>query len=119
MILADTSVWIDHLRSGNASLAESLQAGNVLVHPFIIGELACGYLEPRREILRMLQDLPGSRIATHQEAMYFIEANGLMGRGIGYVDLHLLAAVSLTAPARLWTLDSRLGAVASDLGLAA
>lgn len=118
MILVDTSVWIDHLRGGNAKLKALLSNAAVLIHPFVIGELACGNLHNRLQILNLLGDLPKSRVAADKEVMYFIEQNALMGRGIGYVDAHLLASVSLSSPARLWTVDRKLENVASDLGLA-
>jgi predicted nucleic acid-binding protein len=108
MILADTSVWIDHFRRGNSELVESLERGEVLTHPFVIGELACGQLKKRREILELLRALPAATVATDDEVLVFIEQRHLMGKGIGYVDAHLLAAVTLTEDARLWTLDSKL-----------
>lgn len=117
MILADTSVWIDHLRRRNARLVSALEAEAVVTHPFVIGELACGNLRNRKEILRLLERLPSTAVATHIEALTFIEQRDLMGLGIGYVDVHLLAAVALTASAKLWTLDGRLGTVAADLDL--
>jgi predicted nucleic acid-binding protein len=89
-----------------------------LVHPFVIGELACGNLNNRSRILNLLGDLPASRVADDQEVLFFIEHNDLMGRGIGYVDAHLLASVSLSSPARLWTDDRKLNDVAIRLGLA-
>jgi predicted nucleic acid-binding protein len=118
VILVDTSVWVDHLRSGNATLASELGAGRVLAHPFVIGELACGTLRNRREVLDLLGRLPSVPMATHVEALAFLERRGLMGRGIGFVDVHLLASAALAAPARLWTRDKRLAAVAFDLDLA-
>ena len=118
MILVDTSVWVDHLRVGVDELAGLLSGFNVLVHPFVVGELACGNIHNRTEVLKLLSDLPRTSIATDSETLYFIEQHQLMGRGIGYVDAHLLAAVSLSSPARLWTRDRRLACVAVDLGLA-
>jgi len=118
VILVDTSVWVDHLRSGNATLAGELDGGRVLVHPFVIGELACGTLRNRREVLDLLGRLPSTPTATQDEALDFLEGRRLMGRGIGFVDVHLLASTALAAPARLWTRDRRLAAVATDLGLA-
>lgn len=118
MILVDTSVWVDHLRAGAPELAHALEAGLVYCHPFVIGELACGNLRNRREVLELLSNLPGLPVATDQETLEFIERRGLMGRGIGYIDVHLLASVVLEPPARLWTLDRRLAAVASELGVA-
>ena len=117
MILVDTSVWIDHLRVGDEGLVTLLDSAQVLCHPFVVGELACGNLRNRDEALTLLGELPCVAVATDAEVLYFIEQHGLMGRGIGYIDAHLLAAVSLAGPARLWTRDKRLGAVATDLGL--
>ncbi len=118
MILVDTSVWIDHLRKGNTRLNSLLLSAAVQVHPFVIGELACGNLHNRGRILKLLGDLPASRVARDQEVLFFIEQNDLMGRGIGYIDAHLLASVSLSSPARLWTVDRKLRIVAVQLGLA-
>lgn len=117
MILVDTSVWVEHLRSGNARLADELGAGRVLAHLFVIGELACGTLRNRREVLELLGRLPAVPIASHAEALDFLERRVLMGRGIGYIDVHLLASAALAAPARLWTRDRRLAAVAAELDL--
>ena len=116
MILVDTSVWIDHLRQGDAELADALQQGRVAIHPFVVGELACGNLRARAEVLGLLQALPSLPVATSNEVLYFIEAHALMGRGIGCVDVHLLAAARL-AGAQFWTRDKRLRA-AADLRLA-
>lgn len=90
----------------------------VLVHPFVIGELACGNLHNRNRILKLLGDLPASKVAHDQEVLIFIEQNDLMGRGVGYIDAHLLASVSLSSPASLWTVDRKLHEVAAQLGLA-
>jgi len=108
MILVDTSVWIDHLRTGDPTLTELLNASRVLMHPFVLGELACGNLRNRNEVLGLLRDLPRMTVATDDEVRFLIERQGLMGRGIGYVDAHLLAAVALANSARLWTRDKRL-----------
>jgi len=118
MILVDTSVWIDHLRKGTPVLAAALTEGQVLMHPFVLGELACGNLKNRREVLQLLGDLPAAPTATDPEVLRFIEARVLMGRGIGYLDAHLLASAVLAASARLWTRDKRLAAVAADMKLA-
>ena len=118
MILVDTSVWVEHLRSGNPTLADELAAGRVLAHPFVIGELACGNLRNRREVLDLLGKLPLVTTATHAEALGFLERRALMGRGIGLIDVHLLASAALTSPARLWTRDRPLAAVANQLNLA-
>lgn len=117
MILVDTSVWIDHLRHGDAKLTAALQAGQVDMHPFVVGELACGSLRARAEVLGLLQALPQLPMATDKEVLFFMDTHALMGRGIGYVDMHLLAAVQLGAK-RLWTRDKRLHAIAAELGLA-
>ncbi len=118
MILADTSVWVDHLRASDKALVTLLDAGMVLAHPFVIGELALGNLRQREIVLKALADLPHASVATDAEVLHFIERQALFGRGIGYVDAHLLAAVQLTAGTELWTKDKRLHAVAVQLGLA-
>ena len=118
MILVDTSVWVDHLRDGTPALAAALEQGRVLTHPFVLGELACGKLKNRGEVLQLLGALPAAPMATDPEALDFIERRALMGRGIGYVDVHLLASVALAGTAQLWTRDKRLAAVAADLELA-
>ena len=117
MILVDTSVWVDHLRVGDAQLAVLLNSSQVLMHPFVVGELACGNLSNRAEVLALLGQLPRAAVATNEEALFFIERHELMGRGIGYVDAHLLAAVSLDAGTQLWTRDKRLLAVAGTMEL--
>lgn len=117
MILLDTSVWIDHLRCGDAQVAAILQSDLVLTHPFVIGELACGNLKSRAEILGLLAALPQARQAQQQEVLFYIERHKLMGHGIGYIDAHLLAATALTEGARIWTRDKRLDALAHELGL--
>jgi predicted nucleic acid-binding protein len=118
VILVDTSVWVDHLRKADTTLSDLLDAGKVLSHPFVIGELALGRLVQRDLVISALRDLPKARMATSQEILHFIDAQKLFGLGIGYVDVHLLAAVRLTAGAGLWTRDRRLHAIAGDLGLA-
>ena len=117
MILVDTSVWIDHLRKGSAALAAVLEEGQVEMHPFVLGELACGNLKNRREVLRLLGDLPAAPIATDPEVLHFINDRSLMGRGIGYLDAHLLASVVLAPATRLWSRDKRLAAVAAEMRL--
>jgi predicted nucleic acid-binding protein len=117
--LVDTSVWVDHLRAANPALARLLERGEVLGHPFVVGEIALGDLRQRESILRALFRLPSAAVATHAEVLHFIEAAALFARGVGYVDVHLLAAVRLTAGARLWTHDKRLHELALGLGLAA
>jgi predicted nucleic acid-binding protein len=117
VILADTSVWIDHFRGGEKGLSSLLNAGQVLAHPFVVGELACGNIRDRAEVLRLLQRLPQAPVASQDEVLFFIESNELMGRGIGFVDAHLLAATALDDAAQLWTRDKRLTQVAADLKL--
>lgn len=118
MILVDTSVWVDHFRIGDAALADRLDDGEVLAHPFVIGELALGDLRRRSVILNGLADLPQAEVATDPEVLVFIDDQALSGLGIGYVDAHLLAATRLTHGATLWTRDKRLYAAAERLGLA-
>jgi len=118
VILVDTSVWVDHLRVGDKALSSLLDAGMVLAHPFVIGELALGNLRQRGIVLSALSNLPHASVATDAEVLHFIDRHALFGRGIGYVDTHLLAATRLTAGAELWTNDKRLHGVAVQLGLA-
>ena len=118
MILVDTSVWIDHLRSGEPLLVAVLESGGVMMHPFVLGELACGNLANRSQVLELLGALPASPTATDPEALEFIERRTLMGRGIGYVDVHLLASTALSGDGYLWTRDRRLATVATELDLA-
>ncbi|NMM26132.1 MAG: type II toxin-antitoxin system VapC family toxin [Glaciimonas sp.] len=119
MILVDTSVWIDHLRHGDAELTGLLNAGQVLGHRFVTGELALGNLQNRDMVLSSLQDLPQAGVATEEEVMRFIAQNALFGIGIGYIDAHLLAAARLSFGALLWTRDKRLLAASARLGLSA
>lgn len=118
MILVDTSVRVDHLRAGDKALGSLLDAGMVLAHPFVIGELALGNLRQREIVLSALSNLPHASVATDAEVLHFIDRHALFGRGIGYVDTHLLAAARLTAGAELWTNDKGLHGVAVQLGLA-
>ena len=118
MILVDTSIWIDHFRHGDEHLIQLLQAGRVISHTFIIGELALGCLKNRNTILDSLKDLPQAVVATDNEVMRFIDENTLFGKGIGFIDAHLLAAARLTLGSRLWTRDKRLLTVAATLNLA-
>ncbi len=115
MILVDTSVWIDHLHEGVPELSKHLNAGEVLVHPMVIGELACGSLRNREEVLSLLSALPGAVVASHDEVLELIARENLMGRGLGFIDAHLLCATLLTPDARLWTRDKRLATVAKKL----
>jgi len=115
-VLVDTSVWIDHLRRGNSRLASSLENGEVESHPFILGELACGTLKRRDEILSLLSSLPRVVEADHDEVLTLIAAERLSGRGLGCVDLHLLASAVLSGTT-LWTLDKRLAGQAKKLAV--
>lgn len=114
MILVDTSLWVDHLRHGSRILASLLEAEGVLTHPFVIGELACGQLRNRGEILRLLTTLPSASVAGHDDVLSLVEAHRLHGRGIGWIDAHLLAS-TLLSHARLMTLDRRLARLASTM----
>jgi predicted nucleic acid-binding protein len=116
VVLVDTSVWIAHLRHGAIGLEALLYQGRVMCHPFIVGELACGNIRNRSEIISLLQRLPGAIPAGHEEVIQFIEHYGLMGQGLGYTDMHLLASAKLTG-VPLWTLDKRLNEAAKKLGL--
>ncbi len=118
MILVDTSIWVDHLRAGDDQMVDLLDAGMVLTHPFVIGELALGNLSARETVLWALSSLPRAVVATDAEALHFIDRHALFGCGAGYVDIHLLAAVKLTGGTKLWTRDKRLHGVAVRLGLA-
>lgn len=115
MILVDTSVWIDHLRSGDGVLARLLEESRVLAHPFVVGELALGSLRQREPVLEALLHLPVATVATDGEVRHMIEREALSGTGIGYVDAHLLASARLSAGASLWTRDGRLLTVARKL----
>ena len=114
MILVDTSVWIDHLRTGNPRLEALLDEGEVVCHPFIIGELALGHLDNRRQILAFLGALPGVATAGPDEVMHLIDAHRLMGTGIGYLDAHLLASARLSSTP-IWTFDTSLDRIAVKL----
>ena len=114
MVLVDTSVWISHLRDGNKDLESLLNEEKVICHPMIIGELACGNIKNRTEILSLLQTLPPAKEATHEEVLEFIDKTKLYGKGIGYIDLHLLAS-ALISDIALWTLDRKLDNEATKL----
>ena len=118
MILADTSVWIDHLRHANPRLAAALEAGEIACHPMVRGDLALGRLTHRRNLLALLEALPRAIEATHDEVLHVVEVHTLDGAGIGWVDAHLLTSVLLGAMS-LWTLDRRLAALARRLGVGA
>ena len=115
-MLVDTSVWVDHLRRGNAALVVLLEQTQVWTHSFVVGELACGNLAQRDKVLSALSALPHAPVCGHDEALAFLESHRLMGRGLGWVDMHLLASARL-AKLLFWTLDKRLAAVATALQL--
>ena len=119
MILVDTSVWVDHLRAADSALVRLLDTTQVVMHPFVLGELALGNLPQRSLILGTLQLLPQAVVASDEEVLNFIDRHRLVGLGIGYVDVHLLAATRLTAGASLWTRDKSLRQIAKRLALAA
>jgi predicted nucleic acid-binding protein len=114
MILVDTSVWIEHLRYGTAGLGALLDEGNIACHPFIIGELACSNLKNRTEILTLLKNLPVAAVANDDEVLKFVEGRQLMGKGLGYIDIHLLMSALLTG-IPLWTVDKKLQELAASL----
>ena len=116
MVLVDTSVWVAHLRTGNTGLETLLNDGHVVCHPFIVGELGFGNLVNRAEILSLLQALPMASHVEHEEVMEFIENYSLMGKGLGYIDIYLLASAILTK-VPLWTFDKKLNGVSSKLGI--
>ena len=117
MILVDTSVWVEHLRFRNQTLLSLLEDDQVITHPFVIGELACGRIRNRREILRLLATLPAATVAHHDEVLTFVDDRRLTGRGIGWIDVHLLASAVLSHAGFL-TLDKRLARVAGAVGVA-
>ncbi len=117
MILADSSVWIDHLRKGDPQLADLLLREQIVIHTMVLAELACGSLEDRERVLLLWRRLPRLGAVSDATAMQFLERHRLMSRGIGYVDVHLLAAVTERQGARLWTKDRRLADIAQELGL--
>ena len=116
MVLVDTSVWIEHLRKRNRTLIALLEQEEVLLHPFVLGELACGNLGNRREIIALLHALPVITKADDDEILFFVDRHGLMGRGVGLIDMHILASCKLEG-AKLWTRDKRLRVMASDMEL--
>ncbi len=116
MVLVDTSIWVIHLRQGSRKLEKLLMDAEVMCHPFIIGELACGNLKNRNEIISLLQSLPMAPTIEFDEFLFFIDRNHLMGKGVGFVDIHLLASAQLTG-IPLWTADKRLKPAADQLVL--
>ena len=119
MLLVDTSVWIEHLRSGDATLAALLEKQQALTHDFVIGEIALGNLRQRNAVIAAMNGLPRAMRASAAEVLTFIERESLHGLGIGYIDAHLLASVRLTPGSSLWTRDKRLAKIAEKLGVAA
>ncbi|HEX9963541.1 MAG TPA: type II toxin-antitoxin system VapC family toxin [Allosphingosinicella sp.] len=117
MILVDTSIWADHVVRPERALQELLIDRRLLMHPFVVGELALGNLRHWHQTVAMLRALPSSQTASHRELLAFISSAGLSGSGVGFVDAHLLAACRLTRGARLWTRDKRLASKADELGL--
>jgi len=117
MVLVDTSVWVDHLCRGEPGLRDLLYAGHVATHPFVIGELACGNLAHRESILGLLRALPSSKTATDEEVLQFVNARRMYGRGLGWIDAHLLASACLSRTP-LWTKDRRLASVAASMNAA-
>ena len=117
MILADTSVWVDHFRSGNSELRRLLGTGQIAMHPFIVAELALGSLRDRARTLAFLDLLPRARIAQLSEVRQMIEARQLYGQGIGLTDAHLIASIFLSPPTLLWTKDKRLRGIAEAIGI--
>ncbi len=116
MILVDTSVWVDHFRQGNSKLVELLGEASVYSHPWVIGELACGNLSRRDETLDLLRSIPSVRTASDDEVLHLLNSQKLWGRGLGWIDLHLIASLLLSG-LRFWTLDKRLARTATDLGI--
>lgn len=118
MVLVDSSIWIDHFRSSNPRLERLLSVGQAAMHSFLVGELACGNLASRANALHLLMLLPQAAVASDDEVLFFIERHGIAGKGIGYLDAHLLAAAALSN-LKIWTRDKRLSEVAAALGLSA
>jgi predicted nucleic acid-binding protein len=114
LILVDTSVWVDHLRRGDAQLADLLKSNAVIMHPFVVGEIACGSLLDRALTLDLLLNLPAALVAEPDEALVYLDQHSLYGKGIGYVDVHLLASAAISG-AKFWTRDKRLRMVAQEL----
>ena len=114
-VLVDTAVWVQHFKERNEQLADLLEAGAVICHPYIVTEIACGTPPNRRALIGMLQELESAAIVTQAEVLGFIERKALHGRGCGFVDLNLLAATLVSSHTRIWTLDKRLDALAGEL----
>ncbi|HVW76554.1 MAG TPA: type II toxin-antitoxin system VapC family toxin [Alloacidobacterium sp.] len=117
MILADTSIWVDHFRSGDEELRRQLLQNAIVIHPFVVGELALGSLPDRAQTLQHLQRLPCLKVAQFAEVMQMIERRALYRRGIGFIDAHLIASILIHPPAKLWTRDKRLRTATEELGI--
>ena len=115
-MLVDTSIWIDHFRRSNPGLAHLLEDGLVLTHPFVIGELACGSLAKRTDVLELMTALPSVLIATDEEAHALVDRHRLFGSGLGWIDVHLLTSAKLSKQP-LWTADRKLRAAARTVGV--
>ena len=118
MILVDSSVWIDHFRRPSAELAALLASSVVMIHPFVVGELACGHLQKREAVFTALASLPSALVLPHHEVLAYVERHRLMSRGIGWVDMHLLASATVSGRVSLWSRDKRLMLAASERGVA-
>jgi len=116
MVLVDTSVWVRHFREGDPDLKRLLNDGQVMCHPYVVGELACGNLKNRREVLSLIQQLPLATVAQHEEVLRFIELNHLIGKGLGYIDVHLSASALLTG-VPMWSYDKKLNEANETLGI--
>ena len=114
MVLADTSIWVEHLRKGNSDLSILLRDGNIFCHPFVIGELACENIKNRNKSLNYLQHLPSCTNVSNEEVLTFLEKRKLMGKGLGLIDAHLLSS-ALISKTLIWTLDKPLREIATSL----
>ena len=118
MILADTSIWVDYLRRGNSRFASVLDEAAVICHPFVVGELACGGIRNRAEVLKLLKALPSAVVASQSEALALVEWAGLSGRGLGWIDVHLLASARLSG-CKIWSLDKAVREAAETMAMSA
>ena len=118
MILVDTSIWVDHLRDPEAELKTLLNANDVLIHPMVIGELACGNMRNRKQALEQWHSLPTINEASHEQVISLIETRNLMGCGLGFVDVHLLCSVLNYPGSQLWTRDKKLNGIANKFNIA-
>ena len=118
MILVDTSIWVDHLRNPEDGLTTLLNANDVLMHPMVIGELACGHMRNRKQALELWYRLPRINEAGHEQVISLIETHNLMGQGLGFVDMHLVCSVFNYSGSQLWTRDKKLNGIANKLNIA-